>query len=111
MDERVRRIGENEVLFREVNEKIDELDRTFSATPSSAQSFLCECGRRDCTARVTLTPEQYAAVREDPARFVVVPGHEAEDVETVVDEGDGYFVIQKREGEPAEIAAAHDPRK
>jgi hypothetical protein len=49
-------------------------------------------------------------VRDDPTLFIVCPGHEAPRVETVdVVKGD-YLIVRKREGEPAQIARATDPR-
>ena len=41
--------------------------------------------------------EEYAAVRQNPRRFLVAPTHEVPDVETVVERKPGYFVIEKPE--------------
>ena len=40
---------------------------------------------------------------------MVVPGHERSEIEDVVAERDGWLVVRKR-GEAAEIAADTDPR-
>ena len=51
------------------------------------------------------------SVRRDPTCFAVVPGHVVPDLEDVVDElGGRAMVVQKRAGDPAELARAHDPR-
>jgi hypothetical protein len=49
------------VLFGEVNDRIYDLLE--SAGPDVPGEFLCECGR-DCGRRVTLTPAEFAALRE-----------------------------------------------
>jgi hypothetical protein len=109
MDPRQIRIGENEALFRQVNERVSELNRGFSIVLERGD-FLCECGNEACLARVALTPGEYERVRADPTHFVVKPGHMAPDVEDVVYAGAGYEVVRKREGEAAELARESDPR-
>jgi hypothetical protein len=104
MDERARRIGKNEALFREVNERIEEI------AGGPRIEFLCECGNVDCTEPVTLTAGEYEALRAEPDRFAVLPGHEEPDVEDVVERHDGYLVVRKHPGGPAELAEARDPR-
>ena len=108
MDERERRIGENEVLFREVNERIEELNDSFG--PAEALLILCECGDASCLERLEVSTARYEAVRADPRRFFAAPGHEEPDVERVVEEHEGYNVLEKRAGGPAELAAGADPR-
>lgn len=109
MDERTRRVGENEALFREVNEQVAGLNEHFQqvADPLSA---ICECALVDCNARLDIRAQAYEAVREDPARFIVKPGHVVPDIESVVEEQDGYWVIRKHEGAPADVARATDTR-
>jgi len=102
MSERERRIGENEALFRQVNERIKELNRGFSA--------VLERGDEACIERVSLTPEEYERVRSEPTDFVVTPGHVVHDVDDVIFSGDGFEVVRKREGEAAEVARETDPR-
>lgn len=108
MDSRERRIGENEILFRHVNTQIRELDARFEVPSAETYEFLCECGNRDCAERIRLGIEEYERIHVDPVQFAVVPGHEIPDVESVVERRDGYLVIRKDEGGPAELAAEHD---
>ena len=56
---------------------------------------MCECASRPCRKRIPLTREQYEAVRSDPRRFLVVPGHVLPDLETVVQTFPAYQVIEK----------------
>ena len=99
------RVAKNEVMFREVNERIREL-----APAGGATDFLCECGDAGCVEPVGLTLSDYERVRRDSTRFFVRPGHELPDVEAVVERNDEYLVVVKREGTPADIADANDPR-
>ena len=48
-------------------------------------------------------------MRGDETQFVVTPGHERPEVEDVVAEREGWVVVRKR-GEAAAIAAETDPR-
>jgi hypothetical protein len=109
MDERERRIADNEALFRQVNERVKELNRAFSVVLDRGD-YLCECGNVACVERVSLTPEEYERVRAEPTYFVIAPGHVRPDVEDVVYAEEGYEVVRKREGEPAERARDTDPR-
>ena len=105
MEERTRRVGENEALFRTVNEQVASLNEQFEQF-GNPMSAICECGRFDCHERVDLPAQAYQEVREDPARFIVKPHHIVPDVESVVDERNGYWVIRKHEGGPADLARA-----
>jgi hypothetical protein len=58
---------------------------------------------------VTLDRHEYEAVRSNPRLFFVVSGHEIPDVETVIDEHDGWVVVAKNP-EVSETAVATDPR-
>jgi hypothetical protein len=105
--EREERISRNEVLFREVNEHIEDLqsgegvERRFD--------FLCECGDAGCVETVGLTLSEYEAVRSEPTQFVVLPGHEVPEIERIMRTGDRFSVVRKRD-EAAEFAKQQDPR-
>jgi hypothetical protein len=109
MTERERRIGENEAVFREVNERIEGINQAFAVT-ADAMDLVCECGHADCVERVAVDVQAYERVRADPTLFFLVPGHDEPDVETVVDEAAGYAVVRKDPGRPARIARETDPR-
>jgi len=105
MTRREENAGKNEALFREVNERIREITRY-----EGDVEFLCECGDPSCTRPIVMTLAEYEAVRADPKRFLVVPGHELGDVETVVERHERFSVVEKRSGTAAELAVATDPR-
>ena len=103
MDERERRVGENEVLFRDVNERIADINRTFEVGDESFE-VVCECGDANCTARLTVAIADYAGVRSDPRRFLILPRHDDPSVEHVVEETERFAVVQKHQGDPARLA-------
>ena len=109
MDERKRRIGVNEAIFREANERIQELNKSF-ATLTDRLILVCECGDGQCVEKISLSPEAYEELRSEPTQFAVVPGHVIPDVEEVVAQRVGYEVVRKVDGVPRHIAEVTDPR-
>jgi len=109
VNERERRVGENEALFRQVNERLEGLSGDLGWVTGTLQ-IVCECGDATCVDRIELAPEAYRAVRADPTTFALVPGHHDPSVEHVVDENDGWVVIRKDAGPPAELAEKTAPR-
>jgi hypothetical protein len=107
--DRVRRIGLNEAVFREVNEQIERLEERFGGDRRTLD-LICECGSAACAERIQLGRDEYERVRADPTYFAVVPGHEIDEVEKVVDRRDGYYVLSKREGTAERVARSTDTR-
>lgn len=96
----------NENVFREMNERLERLGEEFG---DETVEFLCECADPGCTAPLSIQVSLYEAVRDHPRWFVVVPGHERDGVERVVQEHPGCLVIEKA-GEAGEVAEDTDPR-
>jgi hypothetical protein len=96
----------NENVFREMNERLDRLGEEFG---EDTVEFLCECAESGCTAPLSIQVSLYETVRDHPRWFVVVPGHQREDVERVVQEHPDCLVIEKV-GEAGEVAEDTDPR-
>lgn len=106
---RVERIGLNEALFREVNERIEDVSDALRSTPETLD-LLCECGSAQCTKRITLRREDYETLRSDPHLFAVFSGHDEPTVEQVVSHHEGYDVVRKDVGAAERIAEETDPR-
>jgi hypothetical protein len=104
------RTGENEALFREVNERLKERKRDDSAWVSLSE-WICECAEETCTERIEMSALEYEQLRSEPTYFAVVPneGHVSFDVERIVEKRDRFWVVEKV-GEAAEIAEETDPR-
>lgn len=108
-DERARRLGLNEALFRELNEQLERLAGDM-LPPETPLDIVCECANADCAARLRVSREAYERVRSDSALFFAAEGHGVPDLEDVVERAAAYTVVRKHEGVPAEIAEATDPR-
>ena len=101
------RIARTEALFREVNERIAETAERFEATETS---FVCECGDPTCTHRVEATLAQYERVREEGDTFLLVPGHEDERVEAIVEATNDRAVVEKQHPVARRLVLATEPR-
>jgi hypothetical protein len=97
----------NEALFREVNERIEDVSTTLAT--DAPMEFLCECDDPDCLEKVSATRAEYEAIRAVATHFVVSPGHEDPSVEHVVQQTEHFLVVEK-EGEAADEAEEDDPR-
>jgi hypothetical protein len=64
--------------------------------------FVCSDAR--CEERIRLPLDEYTQLRADPIRFVVKSGHEIAALERLTRQTDEYSIVEKREGESAEIA-------
>ncbi len=100
-----RRAVSTEINGRRVNEAIERGGR------GSGSVFVCECGYLGCNSTVELSIAEYEAVRTGFDRFLVVPGHEIDEVDRVVERRGGYLVVVKREGEPKRMVREADPRE
>ena len=104
-----RQVAQNQSLFRSVNEQIESLNERFGV-PSERAEFVCECADDHCTERVTLTLGEYEDVRRVPTHFIVIHGHVNHQFETVVENVDGYVVVEKF-GEAGKEAVKLDERQ
>jgi len=96
MDPRQQRSAKNEALFREVNDRIQEVGERLQVMPDDEPlEFRCECGRPACDGFLSLTAPEYEHVRSDNDRFIVVPGHQDPEIERVVERTERYVVVDK----------------
>ena len=108
MDRRRARIAENEVRFRDINERLRQSLAGVVAADDRVD-FVCECGAARCTEPLPVTTAQYERVRMDGRDFLVRTGHEIPDVEAVVARCDGYSIVRKT-GDAVPYVRDHDPR-
>jgi hypothetical protein len=108
MDERETRLARNETLFRSVNERIEQA-ATSTTAGAHVFEFVCECSNADCNLLLPLTVPEYETIRKNPKLFIVAPGHELPEIETVILRREDYQIVTKR-GEAADYVAERDPR-
>ena len=110
LEDSLARQARNEALFREVNERIEQLGQGAQAwSPDGRVEFFCECGEEGgCGQRVQVPLEVYERVRAQDDRFVVKPGHERPELERAVAWTDEYVIVDKIAA--AEPFVANDPR-
>jgi hypothetical protein len=108
VEEREQRLGRNEALFREVNERIERVSGALR-TGTDTMTILCECGNEDCVEHIEVSLSEYERVRGESTLFFVRPGHAKPEVEEVVQHHDEYDVVRKNRP-AAEIARDLDPR-
>lgn len=108
MDARETRLAKNEVVFREINERVNELASSH-APDEHVYTFFCECSNADCTLQVELARSEYEKVRAHGNRFLIASGHQLPEIERVVERNDGWWVVEK-EDEAGELARELDPR-
>ena len=112
MDDRATKLGLNEALYREVNERVAEVAERFVEVETRVNRvhFNCECGDAGCTEQIDMTLSEYEAIRAEPTRFAVVIGHELPEVEQVVARHPAYLVVEKQNPEAERVAVETDPR-
>lgn len=58
-------------------------------------TFVCECANRNCEERLDIPPNEYRRLREQPDWLTVINGHQKPEVEPVVENYDGYLIVQR----------------
>jgi hypothetical protein len=94
--ERERRAARNQLLFREVNERIASLADRALLPEIAPIEVTCECVDMSCTSTIQISLHEFAEIDRATNRFLVVPGHELPDVEDVVERRDRFLIVSKR---------------
>ena len=85
------RLAGNELLFRNVNERIVELGDQWDG----AYDLVCECVDTSCMGVMRVQTEDYDRLRQTTRRFAVLTGHESLEIEDVVERHHAYLVVEK----------------
>lgn len=106
------RIGRNDAIFRQANERINEYAE--ARQPEESTPFICECADPACQDVVYIPLAEYSTIREGPRLFWNVPGHQASSQgwAQVIETHDAYVVVKKigPAGEVAEqLEGSSDP--
>lgn len=102
-----RKLVENEVMFREYNQRVGNGFSELEAIASEDQQtellkridfnlqFYCECADEKCTDRISLKPSTYEKLHKNRSRFIIAPGHIVDEIEHRVKSTAGYEVVEK----------------
>jgi hypothetical protein len=105
VDERTRRVAENETLFRQVNERVVAGPKR----PGEQFEIICECEDTGCMDHICVTSELYERARSEPTDFLLKPGHAKPEFETVVENHEDFVLVRKT-GEAGALAKKLDSR-
>ena len=97
---------ENEVIFRQHNERIQQdLEKLAKAAKAEGNKlaehsdlplhFYCECSDETCTKRIVLKPSTYEKLHKNSSQFLIRPGHQAVSIERLVKAEPKYLVVEK----------------
>ena len=92
--ERQTRAAQNELVFRAVNEQIVKMTDRFRAELADID-IVCECANTACVGTIRIHTDEFSRVEREDGTFLVLPGHEDESVEKVVERREGYSVVSK----------------
>lgn len=106
-----RRMAENEVVFRSYNEKIEESFKEIKKISEEAGAtdypveddikdmmlhFYCECYDETCELRIIMKPALYKTLHRQRDQFMIVPGHNAVDIEKIIKKDETYWIVDKK---------------
>lgn len=105
----LRRLVENEVIFRERNERLQKnIDQLNAMAEEAGQAdyaykndmdtplyFYCECSDEKCTQRIPVKQDDYNEIHKNRKRFVIVNGHQVVAIESIIKETDDYTIVEK----------------
>src|SRR5689334_15036359 len=96
----VERNARAQVINREVNDRIRELDEAFRR--HGRIEVMCECGR-GCSERIEVPVDEYDRARRESTYFLVTAPHVADEVDHAI-EDHGSWLLVEAIGVDAEIA-------
>jgi len=109
MSERERRLALNEAMFREVNERVEDMTNTFESDTGTFE-IVCECADPACTERLSVATGVYERARSDAMHFLLSPGHEDPTLEHVIETFDSYVVVEREGRDVEQVVERTDPR-
>jgi hypothetical protein len=103
------RAARNEEIFRDVNNRIEEGAKQHGV--ETPLPFHCECERADCLETIELAPEDYERIVHERYHFVLIPGHEDDAIERVVERHETFLVVEKVGAARDQIDRDHPQRR
>lgn len=111
--------ADNEAIFRQLNQSLQKgVDESNAVAAEEGQDpldfdadeslhFFCECADEDCQVRIQLSPNTYNEIHQDNRCFIIVPGHQVNEIEDVTAKHGTYWIVTKHEQPPEESDALH----
>ena len=102
-DQSERRRAENEVVFREHNERIyRQVDHLLphGNKQTFPVGFLCECSNEACRVPIELPLGEFERYNVHRQRFLVAPEHQQGDIERVIERHKTFYLVEKYEEPP-----------
>ena len=97
-------------MFRAVNREIEQASEQSGSGQHDRIQVICECGRDSCSETLDLTVAEYDEAHGQRDRFVLTPGHEDAQIESVVMQTERYLVVDKF-GEAERISEDEEQHK
>jgi hypothetical protein len=88
------RAAQNEHVFRAVNQQIVKMTDRFREQLSNID-IVCECANTACVGTIQVDAAEFAKIERADGMFLVLPGHEDESVEQIVERRETYVVVWK----------------
>jgi hypothetical protein len=85
-----RQTRNNQLILREVNERIAEIT---VQQKESRSEFVCECGWMDCNDHVDFDLGAYRAIRASGDYFIAATGHCVDGVDKLAESRNGFDVL------------------
>lgn len=80
-----------------------------SASEEAMHLLWCECSEPLCGALLKVSKHEWDAVRADPHRFFVAPGHVDHRIGETVEEGERFWVVEKTDSIARNVTERTDP--
>ena len=110
---------ENEVIFRQHNEKIQKgFIEIVKIAHEDGQTdmlekfdlklhFYCECADEKCLERIIMKPAKYQSLHKNASQFIITPGHQVPKIEKTIKKATKYHVVEKNVVPPATADHLH----
>lgn len=98
---------ENEAVFRKANEEVTQKLEKFSARATKEGDadlapdgdmelfFCCECSDENCQERIAMKISTYKELHFDRHNFIVLPGHETNEIEDTIVKKKRFSLVRK----------------
>ena len=95
MVSRQERLEHNQQIFRDANERFEDIVEENGFDGVRPVPFLCECADMTCRGTIEITTGDYDAAHIDSDHYVILRGHQTIDNEVIVEDNVTYLVADK----------------